>query len=181
MARAWGSDRFPSPTPYEEVCLGAEQHDVGMAAWDLAPELHPGTGLPRQFFEIPRTTHVALWRAAPARLLTQSAYAALLVSLHGTGLYERFPPREDDPEAAAAVAAYLRDQRALQERLAAELAAPADELRTNQRLRAAWDGLSLAPCLGRTERDVPGVPAAAGEHVVLRLRATGDGRHALAP
>src|SRR5690348_7524279 len=29
LARAWGNERFAAPAPYEEVCLGAEQHDIG--------------------------------------------------------------------------------------------------------------------------------------------------------
>ena len=169
LARAWGNDRFPAPEPRDEVCLGAEQHDVGMARWDLAPGLNPRTGRPFQFFEMPRRTHVALWSAAPENLLTQSRYAALLVSLHGTGLYERFPPREDDPEVLALVHRYLDTQRALQERLAAELGAGWDELRRNQALLAAWDDLSLALCLDTTEREVPDVPAAGGASTALRL------------
>ena len=42
LARAW----VPRPEPFEEVCLGALQHDVGMAEWDLDPQRHPDTGLP---------------------------------------------------------------------------------------------------------------------------------------
>src|SRR5882757_3725288 len=56
LARAWGNDRFPVPAPFEEVCLGALQHDIGMAEWDLRPERHPETGLPKQFFEVDRAT-----------------------------------------------------------------------------------------------------------------------------
>jgi hypothetical protein len=146
LARAWGNDRFPVPAPFEEVCLGALQHDIGMAEWDLRPERHPDSGLPRQFFELDRRTHLALWTAAPTRVLSQSRYAALLVSLHGTGLYERFPPRTDDPEIARAVAEYLDGQRALQTQLAAEVGASEEELTRNQALLATWDGLSLALC-----------------------------------
>jgi hypothetical protein len=146
LARAWGNDRFPLPAPFEEVCLGALQHDIGMAESDLRPERHPDSGLPRQFFELDRRTHLALWTAAPTRVLSQSRYAALLVSLHGTGLYERFPPNTDDPEIARAVATYLEGQRALQAQLAAELDASPEELTRNQALLAIWDGLSLALC-----------------------------------
>jgi hypothetical protein len=146
LARAWGNDRFPVPAPFEEVCLGALQHDIGMAEWDLRPERHPDSGLPRQFFELDRRTHLALWTAAPTRVLSQSRYAALLVSLHGTGLYERFPPQTDDPEIARAVADYLDGQRALQAQLAAEVGATQEELARNQALLALWDGLSLALC-----------------------------------
>jgi Protein of unknown function (DUF3891) len=59
-----------------------------MAEWDLRASLNPRTGLPYSFLELPLQTHLALWRAAPAKLLTQSRYAALLVSMHGTALNE---------------------------------------------------------------------------------------------
>lgn len=156
LARAWGNNRFPVPAPFEEVCLGALQHDIGMAEWDLRPERHPGSGLPRQFFELDRRTHLALWTAAPTRVLSQSRYAALLVSLHGTGLYERFPPTTDDPEIAQAVAEYLDGQRTLQARLAAEVGATQEELARNQALLALWDGLSLALCGDQASHTVDG-------------------------
>jgi hypothetical protein len=179
LARAWGNDRFPAPSPWEEVCLGAEQHDVGMALWDLAPERHPETGLPRQFFELDRRTHLALWTAAPERMLTQSRYAALLVSLHGTGLYDRFPPRTDDPEIAQAVAGYRAGQQALQDRLAAEVGATPQELRRNQALLAAWDDLSLALCRRQAPHAIRDVPAAGGP-VTITLADAGD-HHTLEP
>jgi hypothetical protein len=181
LARAWGNERFAPPAPYEEVCLAAVQHDIGWIDWDLRPQRHPDTGLPRQFYELERRDHVALWTAAPQRVLSQSRYAALLVSLHGTGLYERFPPRTDDPDVARAVADYLDGQRALQARLAAELGATPAELRRNQALLAAWDDLSLALCMDRVPRAVPGVPAAGGDDVTLTLTGLGGGRHELDP
>jgi Protein of unknown function (DUF3891) len=180
LARAWGNDHFPAPSPWEEVCLGAEQHDVGMALWDLLPERHPETGRPLQFFELDRRTHLALWTEAPLRLLTQSRYAALLVSLHGTGLYERFPPRTDDPEVAQAIADYLGGQRALQERLAAEVGATHEELLRNQALLAAWDGISLALCRRQAAAfEARGVPGREGP-VTITLAAEGD-HHTLYP
>jgi hypothetical protein len=184
LARAWGNERFAPPAPREEVCLAAVQHDIGWIEWDLAPERHPDTGLPKQFFMVDRPTHVALWRSAPRRVLSQSRYAALLVSLHGTGLYERFPPRTDDPAIAALVAGYLDEQRALQARLAAEVGAGAAELARNQALLAAWDDLSLALCRDDPgPHEVRGVPAGGdgGERVTLTLTRTGPGAYAIAP
>src|SRR5688572_18722993 len=101
MARAW-AEPFE---PYEEICLAAEQHDVGMAEWDLAPSLNPESGLPQAFTEMPFEVHSRLWLEAPEKLVTTSAYAAALVSLHGTRLYEL---RKPTPE----VAEYLRRQEA---------------------------------------------------------------------
>ena len=87
LARAWGNEAFGAFAPYEEVCLGAEQHDIGMAAWDLAPTRNPASGLPYSFVEMPLDLHMELWSAGPALLLSQSRYAALLASIHGSRLY----------------------------------------------------------------------------------------------
>ena len=87
LARRWGNTRFGSVEPFEEVCLAAEQHDIGMAMWDLEPARNPESGLPASFLQMAIPDHIALWTAAPRRLLRQSRYAALLVSLHGTRLY----------------------------------------------------------------------------------------------
>src|SRR5829696_2077957 len=65
LARAWGNERFGAVWPWEEVCLAAEQHDVGMAGWDLEPELDPETGRPRSFMAMALATHLELWSAAP--------------------------------------------------------------------------------------------------------------------
>ena len=95
LARAWGNDAFPAPVPREPFCLAAEQHDVGWADADLAPVAGPD-GRPLSFMQQPRLAHVAIWRGAARRLLAQSRYAALLVSLHGTSLYERVEATPDD-------------------------------------------------------------------------------------
>jgi Protein of unknown function (DUF3891) len=166
LARAWGNDEFAAPAPFEELVLGALQHDVGMAEWDRAPERNPDTGLPRQFYELDRRTHLKLWTDAPGHVVTQSRYAALLVSLHGTGLYERFPPRTDDPEILAAVDTYMNGQRALQDELTRQLGVGADEVLRNQALLAVLDDLSLAICRGQREpHTTPPAPTTA----------TGDG------
>ena len=141
LARAWG-EPFE---PWEEVCLAAEQHDVGMAAWDRAPKLNPETGLPRSFMELELDDHLEIWWRAAPLVLQQSRYAALLVSMHGTALYER--RNRDD----ARVPAFLDGQAELQARLLETLRADprtapfaADEIvRRNQQLVWRWDSLSL--------------------------------------
>jgi Protein of unknown function (DUF3891) len=170
LARAWGNARFPAPEPREEVCLAAEQHDVGMALWDLEPTLNPQTGLPYAFIEMPLAEHLRLWSAAPRRLLTQSRYAALLVSRHGARLYERRDLAELREGEAAAVRDYLAAQLRFQEGLVESLAADPisagsvqdSRLTGNSQLIWAWDFLSLAICLDWAPRPVPGVPSAEG-------------------
>jgi hypothetical protein len=150
MARAWALDPVE---PWEEVCLAAEQHDVGMAEWDAAPELNPETGRPYSFVEMPLDTHLRLWTAAPHRLLAQSRYAAVLVSMHGSALYEMRDLTRMSDEQAAAVQRYLAGQREMRERLAAGL----EHLRRNQRLIWIWDFLSLGLCLGWEGRSIEGI------------------------
>lgn len=151
IARAW-SDPVE---PRDEVCLAADQHDQGMAGWDAAPELNRETGLPYSFLEMPLGTHLSLWSAAPLMVLTQSRYAALLTSMHGTALYEMRDLGKMSLHDADRVRAYIAAQRALQERLAEGL--DRDEVRRNQRLIWVWDFLSLALCLRWDGRSVDGI------------------------
>src|SRR3954471_24494825 len=158
-AHAWLSGQMaarwqPRPEPYEEVVLAATQHDAGMADWDAAPELNRETGLPQSFMEMELDTHVRLWTHAPHRVLPQSRYAALLVSMHGTALYEMRDLDRMASEDAAKVRAYLDEQRALQDRLAAGL--DRAQVERNQQLLWAWDFLSLALCLRWDGRSVNG-------------------------
>jgi hypothetical protein len=163
LARAWGNDRFGAIDPREEVCLAAEQHDAGMATWETRPTLNPDTGLPRSFLELTLAEHLEIWWSAAPLVLVQSAYAALLVSLHGSALYER----RDLTRLAAAdvekVQAFLAGQRELQERLRAALDADAAGVARNQRLIWTWDSLSLGLLLGWEPFTLAAVPTAGGE------------------
>jgi hypothetical protein len=140
MARAWN----PRPEPYEAICLAAEQHDVGMAMWDLAPELNPETGLPQSFIEMDLGVHIGLWHAAPARLLSQSRFAALLVSLHGTKLYSLRDLEQLPVGDAEMIRDYLATQRVFQNRLAHELGLTPERVTELQELMFTLDALSLA-------------------------------------
>lgn len=137
LARAW-ADPF---APREAVCLAAEQHDVGWTEWELEPELDAATGLPYAFADLPVPRRLALWAGVGERLLPQSRYAALLVSLHGTLLVERFPPLQ---EHAALADAFLAHERAFQETLRQSLGADPVELARNRELVFTGDALSLA-------------------------------------
>jgi Protein of unknown function (DUF3891) len=172
LARAWGNERFGAVEPWEDVCLAAEQHDVGMAAWERRPTLNPETGLPRSFMELSLDEHLEIWWSAAPLALSQSRYAALLVSMHGSALYERRDLTRLAPADVERVQAFLSGQRALQDELLAGLradartAAAADEqrVRRNQRLVWTWDSLSLGLLLGwATPFELSAVPAADGE------------------
>jgi hypothetical protein len=130
LARQWRPALEPA------VCLGAEQHDIGMAEWDRRPELNPETGYPSSFLELPLATHIALWTDAPEKILSQSPYAAVLVSMHGHALFSK---RSPTPE----IERYLREQERLQEDLLERLGADPAQARVHQQLVWAMDHLAL--------------------------------------
>ena len=170
LARAWGNAAFPAPSPREPVCLAAEQHDVGWADADLAPVLDDA-GRPLSFGAVPRPLHVAIWRDAARRMLAQSRHAALLVSLHGTSLYDRYvDPDAHPPEVAAAIRDYLAGERALQARLAEGL--DPGEVDRGRRLILALDRLSLALCHGDAVT-LDGVPAVGGGGAAVAVAPAG--------
>ena len=150
LARAWAGD-----VP-DEVCLAAEQHDVGMAEWDLRPALNPDTGLPQSFMEMELDTHLALWSAAGTKLLSQSAYAALLVSMHGTALYEMRDLDRMRPDEADKVRAFFDARRREQDGLLAALGLEREAVLGDQRLVWTWDWMSLGLCLDWAPADGPG-------------------------
>src|SRR3954452_24124756 len=170
LARRWGNERFARPEPFDEVCLGAEQHDVGMAEWDLGSDLNPDTGRPRSFMEMPLATHLGLWSRAPRKVLTQSPYAALIVSMHGHALYanrDTLEPGEGDSDA---VRRFVAEQEAFQADLLRTMDEDPDRARRNQVLVWALDFLSLAPLMGWLP-DTVQAPTRPGEpHAELDVR-----------
>ncbi len=170
LARAWGNERFAAPDPHEEIALGAEQHDVGWALFDLAPGRSAESGLPRSFLETTVEQHLEIWRTAPDRLLSVSTYAALVVSLHGASLSAlRLGSAKEGCEL---LEQHVAGEHARQARLREKLGLTERDTQRIQRWMWAWDGLSLALCNGWdpfTSRDVP-----AGDQLVdLELRRAG--------
>jgi hypothetical protein len=185
LAEAWGNEDFGEVTPRIEVIEAAGQHDLAWLAWEAAPRLDPRTGRPYTFRGLPTMQHLGIWREAGKLALSYGRYTALLVSLHGSGLYERFHDYEgDSPGEAAAARAYVEASHAFEgdlldnlrdDPMYAGFASPA-MIDRNRRLIAAWDGLSLAICGGFSgERRIGGVPTATGEtQMILAQPAQAD-------
>lgn len=156
LARAWGNDTFPPGRPREAVALGAEQHDIGWARVDLAPQLNPDTGRPRNFLEMSVEQHLSIWRDAPDLLASQSLHAALVVSVHGRSLSEL--RAHLSPDDAQALEGHIRAEQMRQVGLCELLAVSDPELDRLRRQMWTWDGISLALCnrwRPFTARDVP--------------------------
>jgi len=176
LARAWGNQQFGAVEPYQEVCLAAEQHDVGWATRDLEPLYNPKTGLPRSFMEMPIELHLGLFTDGPRSLISQSRYAALLVSMHGWRLYARRHLNQAAPADAERVRSFLAAQRDFQHQLvdllrADPVTAPVAGdalLERNSLLIWTWDYMSLALCLGWGSVTAKAAPTATA-HVDLEL------------
>ncbi|HZI35573.1 MAG TPA: DUF3891 family protein [Gaiellales bacterium] len=185
-AHAWLSGRLADAwrwrfEPLDAVRLAALQHDIGMAGWDAAPVLDPRSGLPYSFTSMPRAMHVELWSRAARLMVAQSGYAALLVSMHGTGLYERYVSEQE--RAAEPVRGYLAAEYVFQERLRESLGADAADVARNAALLRCWDWLSLFLCTGADQQAAFTAVPTDCEPADLDLRWSDDARTqaALAP
>jgi hypothetical protein len=138
---------------------------------------------------MPISVHLGLWSDAPRRLLRQSRYAALLVSMHGARLYrmrdlERLPSAE-----AAAVRRYFDAQQTFQQELVSTLRADpstaADStpelIARNSDLIWTWDYLSLGLCLNWHRCTARDAPSAAGPLDVALTHSEQPGRVKIAP
>lgn len=178
LARAWGNQLFTAPEPREEIVLGAQQHDIGWARFDLEPRFDSETGLPRNFLALTVEEHLAIWRGAPALLLSQSLHASLVVSLHGRSLSEL--RAHFFPDQAPALQAHIAEERARQTRLCATLGVSEAQAQRTRRQMRAWDSLSLALCNGWRPFTAPDIPTADGL-IELEVRDRVDGATTLDP
>lgn len=180
LVRAWGNEAFARPAPYEEVCLGAEQHDIGWLDWEAAPTLNPSTGLPHEFREVGTRNHTELWTRGVRLALALGRYPALLVSLHAKTIYDAFfdfdkASREDADAARKFLAEQHEFRRAVVETLASDPRYPAaatpEAIERNRRLVGVTDRMSLEIGWGVTEDiRIPGVPSAGTERTEIRIR-----------
>jgi len=197
IMRTWGNAEFGAVLPYEDVCLGAEQHDIGWLEWEQSPTLNLATGRPHGFRELGVAAHTAIWQRATDLALALGRYPALLVSLHGAGLYANFAGAAAD---APIVREFLDAQSAIQHRLLASLRLDqrlgrfCDQamIERNRRLVRTADRMSIAICTGmqdpavRTEDPRSGVikqvPTAGGETDIHMWAIDGEwGKIAVSP
>lgn len=182
LARAWSNEVFSATAPYEEVCLGAEQHDIAWHAWEVAPTLNLATGLPHEFREIDAKTRVGLWTQGIKHALGFGLYPALLVSLHAHTIHSRFAvPDKASPadDGRRMMQAFLKEQEVFRQSLLTALAAQPryrslvtpETTERNRLFVFAVDRMSLEICWGvRKEAVIPGVPKDERTKIDLRLR-----------
>lgn len=154
IAAAWGGALFARPEPMDAIRLAVDLHDEGWAEVDREPRIHPATGRPYDFRDIPQDIHIDAYGRCIQRALDAHPYAGLLVSLHGTGLYRHryghlphLPFRRVDPAHKGAAERFLAAQEDLQMRLTEELAPDPVVLWTHYRWLQVWDMISVFACM----------------------------------
>jgi hypothetical protein len=153
MARHWRETDFVGVK--EEVCLAAEQHDIGFLAWEQSPTLNPGTGLPHTFMEMPRGIHLEIWTRGIQKMLQFGRYPALLVSRHFSGLAQR-NGLSGTTEDERLLMEFLERQEEFQTSLETSLVndfyygefSTEEILIHHQQLVSLWDWISLLLCHG---------------------------------
>ena len=83
FARAWS----PRPEPFASLEIVARRHDDGWFVWEHGPSLDPD-GRPANFLDVPVPLHLAFYKAAIAAVTDEDAYAGLILSMHGAGIYK---------------------------------------------------------------------------------------------
>lgn len=198
FAKEWGNEEFPRPEPFESFCLAVAEHDNGWSEWEIQPSLEPKTRMPYSFMSIPTEEHIALYQKGIERLVKVDHYAALLVSMHATGLYDKaratmpgYSAKYVKSTESALVTDFVQRLRLQQLRLKVDLRANEatrdlvieDALKANFERLEALDRLSLHLCLNPKENCmIDAVPKdALGNEVDLDLRSEGGNVLTLAP
>jgi hypothetical protein len=198
FAKEWGNEEFPRPEPFESFCLAVAEHDNGWSEWEVQPTLDPKTRQPYTFMSIPTEEHIALYQKGIERLVKVDHYAALLVSMHCTGLYDRtratmpgYSAKYVKSTETTIVADFVQRLRLQQLRLKVDLRANEatrdwvleDSLKANFERLEALDRLSLHMCLNPQENCIiDAVPKdGSGNEVDLDLRSEGANVLTLSP
>lgn len=181
LAAAWGNQRFAPPRPWPEILFACAEHDLGWAAWELAPTVNPA-GLPTDFLELPVPERIALWERGAALTAGSHPYVALLASLHGSrllavGLHARNHSPAERALLEQALARRAEREAALRARCAGLPTCAAwvteEALATAVALLRLTDDLSLLACMGERwpwGEELAGLPDRDGATPTFRVR-----------
>ncbi len=191
FARNWGREPFARPTPLDSVVLASARHDEGWREQDEQPLYDAQAKTPAHFRTLDVRTHIPFYREGIRRIVALDPYAGLLVSMHGSGIYQdrygagpiRMTTQTD--EVRVIMDTFVDEQEALQTDLKRRLWARAGRRRTFERtvwvhyeLLQVWDLLSLFICIDRdrtpTQRIGPVPTTVEGGDLELELTADED-------
>ncbi len=200
FARQWGNGQFERPVPHESVVLAAVYHDEGWRERDDQPLFDPARQGPLHWRDISVQDHLRFYPLGAQRAQARDPYAALLASMHASGIYTRrygtAPVRMTKlgDDVSSLTQTFVADQELLQATLKRMVWDPAQRRSEFERrlwfhyeLLQIWDRLSLFVCL--TDLDHPAeerigpAPVSLDGAVVVEflVRATGKRRITIDP
>jgi hypothetical protein len=195
FAAHWGNETFSKLNPYNSMVVATTYHDSGYREWEGDPPMNIEKGRPYAHREtIPsfESFELAAYRRNVQWLKSHDPYAALLVSMHRTGLWQnRYNAFTNPPgrirERSPAVQAAKREMESAQEEAKRSLgkgdAKFSDQLWFNFRMLQIYDLLSLYFCCDGYSADdrlkedtIAPVPVAydSKEELTLRIVPTGE-------
>ena len=153
LCRAWGNSQLAAPAPSQVLATASRRHDDGWAVWERSPGLDREGEQPRGFLEVEVPLHLAFYRAAISAVTDEDAYAGLLVSMHGAGIYqERYGAQPGmkltfQHEVQELVDTFVAEQESGYDERISGLGLSEDERWVNYRFLQVFDRLSLYFCL----------------------------------
>ena len=180
LAAQWGGDAVGTPANHASLQVAARRHDDGWAVWEREPTINgDGSAKPTAFLEVDVPAHLAFYRACIAAVAEQDAYAGLLVSMHGSGIYTgRYGTQpglglkqaEAYPEL---VKGFVTEQEARQQELIPQLGLGDDERWRNYKNLQVYDRLaiyfSMQDVEGGHAETIGPLPLAGGAEGELRI------------
>ena len=191
LAETWGGDGFAAPARRASMVLAATRHDDGWGVWDRRPGWDPERERPRTFLVVPVPVHLAFYRACIAAVTQEDAYAGMMISMHGAGIYNgRYGTQPslgltEQAKHKELVDEFVGEQERHYSAISDELGVAEDERWTNYKLLQMYDRLSLYFCLKDVEAgeadEIGPAPKAGGDDVDLRLEPVGAWRVRMTP
>jgi len=175
LAAHWGNEKFAAPQPYASMVRAAAFHDYGWLRYETSPLIHPETGEPYQFLQVPLdATQLAAYQWSLDWLAGIDRYAGLIINMHRTGLWKNrygaithprgYNLRDLNPD----VRRFIQHNRAWQERERESW--DSGGLWTNYRLMQVWDLLGLYFCCQDPYDDtIEPLPASYSDKEGIRL------------
>jgi hypothetical protein len=174
IAAHWGNENFAPPRPNESVVRAATYHDYGWLLYETSPLIDPVSHQPYSFLDVPMNRHqLDCYRWAQDWMAGIDRYAALLMNMHRTGLWQAryqtitHPTAHSIHNLSPLVHEFIATNEAQQNLMKRDY--DGAELEFNYRLLQVWDLLGLYFCCGDVYPDyIDPVPVDCG--------AGGDGK-----
>ena len=193
LAAHWGNDTFAVPQPYISMVRAATFHDYGWLRYETSPQIHPETGEPYEFLQVPLgTTQLGSYQWSLDWLAEIDRYAGLIINMHRTGLWNNrygtiayptgYNVRDLNPEARQFIARNEAWQKQEQNLLNSN--GQITTLWINYRLMQVWDLLGLYFCCQDPYEDhIEPVPLGYSdkEGIRLKMKPSGPGKVSVEP